>query len=259
MLALALALAVTAAERPKLAVLDLTPSGGTDAAVAQAMNDAITQEVARRGFFEPVSSSELRTLLSVDRQKQLLGCSEGQSCLAEVADALGSRFILSGTLATLGDSYQLSLQVLDSTRAQPLGRSVKLAKDVEQLRAVLPYAVAEACAIPLPAPPSKVLPLTLIVAGGAAVVTAGILTVDAFSRDGQLRSELERPQGLQPLTAYQATAQSIGTEKTIALAVGISGAVLAGAGFLLWPKDPLASSVALVPTGNGAALVGVFP
>lgn len=251
--------ASSAGDRPRLAVLDLQATGGADPAVSQALTDSVVTEVSRRGYYEVVSSADLRTLLSVERQKQLLGCSEGSSCLAEVADAVGSRFVLSGTLAKLGDSYQLTLQGIDSQKAQPVGRTVKIAKDLEQLRGIVPYAVAEATATPLPAPPSKVLPLTFLITGGAAVVAAGILTVDGFSKDGQLASELERSKGLLDAESYRAQAAAIGTEKTAGLIAGIAGAVLVGAGIFFWPKDPLANAVTLVPTGNGVGLAGVFP
>ena len=61
---------VLAAEKPKLAVLDVQPVGAkTEEAVA--LGEAMAQELSRRGFFDVISSSEIRTLLGVERQKQL--------------------------------------------------------------------------------------------------------------------------------------------------------------------------------------------
>src|SRR5207248_3217749 len=118
----------------------------------------ITTDLAQKKIFDVVSSKDFQTLLGMERQKAALGCgADSSSCLSELAGALGARFVLSGSLARLGDTYQLSLQTLDSTKAQPIGRSTRLAKDLATLRAQLGYTVAEATATPLPAPPSHLL------------------------------------------------------------------------------------------------------
>ena len=62
------------------------------------------------------------------------------------------RFVLSGALSRLESSFQLSLQLLDTVKGQPLGRSVRIAPDLEVLRAQVPYAAAEATGSPLPPP-----------------------------------------------------------------------------------------------------------
>ena len=80
MLTLALAALLTAgpvaAEKPKLLVFDLTPGSGVDVSVTGPMSEALAGELARRGFFEVVSQRDMTTLLGLERQKQLLGCSE---------------------------------------------------------------------------------------------------------------------------------------------------------------------------------------
>ena len=59
--------AVLAADKPKLAVLDVQ-AVGVEPEKAVALGDAITQELSRRGFFEVISSNDIRTLLGVERQ-----------------------------------------------------------------------------------------------------------------------------------------------------------------------------------------------
>ena len=78
-------LAAGAPEKPKLAMLDLTAAGGVDPKVAGALSEAVTQEVARRGFFSVVSAQEIRTLLGFERQKQLLGRSRENVAAAVAA------------------------------------------------------------------------------------------------------------------------------------------------------------------------------
>lgn len=247
-------------EKPKLAALEIVPGAGVDASVAQPLTEAMVNEVSARGFFQVISQNDIRTMLGQERQRQMLGCSEQGSCLTELSDAIGARFVLSGTLAKLGDAYQLTLTTLDTVKAQPLGRSTRLANDLGALRAQLPYAVAEATATPLPPPPSKVLPISLMAAGGAAAVFGLVWGVNAFSQEALLAGELKTNGALPGTRAdYEARANAQVTNKVIAgvaLGAGVAAFV---AGLLLLPGDSQASTrVALVPTSNGAALVGVF-
>jgi len=253
-----------APEKPKLAVMQLSVAGGLDPQVAGALSESVTQEVASAGYFRVISAREVQTLLGFERKKQLLGCSEDSgSCLQELAGAMGARFVMSGTIAKLGDALQLSLQVLDSQKAQPVGRSVRIARDFEVLRAQLPYAVAEACGTPLPPPPSRVLPYSLMAGGGVFLLGAMVLGGDGISRDIALQRQLSPSNTVfQPIASYRAEAQAISTEKTLALASLAVSAGLVTAGLLLNPPDVAARPaprVALVPSGNGVALVGVLP
>src|SRR5205823_34600 len=115
---------------------------------------------------------------------------EKSSCLTELAGAAGARFVLSGSLAKLGDVVQLTLITLDSRNAQPIGRSTRLAKDVSGLRLQLPIAVAEATATPLPPPPSRVLPFTLLGVGAASLIAGGVVGFFALSSEAAINREL---------------------------------------------------------------------
>ncbi len=250
--------AVLAADKPKLAVLDMQ-AVGVESDQAVALGDAMTQELSRRGFFEVISSNDLRTLLGVERQKQLLGCGD-TNCTAELSGAIGARFVLQSSLTKLGDSLQLSLQMLDSAKAQTVARSVRLARDVKQLAAVLPWALAEATATPLPPAPSKVLPWTFIGVGATVFAGGGIVAIDGFSRERALRAELKETTGVfKPLDVYKEEIEVIGRNKAAGLSAAAVGAALIGVGIFIFPKDPTAGGVALVPTGNGAMITAVFP
>ncbi len=249
--------------KPKLVVLEVTPGGGIDPTVAAALGDAITLEVQNRGYFTATSMKELQTMLGVERQRQLMGCSESSAaCMAELADAIGARFVMSGALTRLGEAYQLSLQTIDTSRAQPIGRSVRIAREPSALLAQVPFAVAEATATTLPAPPSKVLPYTLMISGGVLVLGGGVIGLAALQRDLAVRSELASSDTnmalLRPLGEYQKDASDIRVQKALALGAAVVGVAMIGLGvFLMPPSSP--TQVALVPSGNGAAVVGVFP
>ncbi|MBK7863620.1 MAG: hypothetical protein IPJ65_34440 [Archangiaceae bacterium] len=254
--------------KPKLVILEVTAGGGIDPTVAEALGASITREVNLRGYFQATSIKELQTLLGIERQRQLLGCSDAaaQSCMAELADAIGARFVLSGSLTRLGDAFQLSLQTIDTTRAQPIGRSVRIARDPQVLTEQLPFAVAEATATTLPPPPSRALQLTMLITGGVILLSSGVVALDGTSRDRAVQAELEasqtNPSLLRPLSSYRDDARFVTLEKTAALVGLIVGGALVAGGVLFWPSSSSSSGtaqVALVPLGSGAAVVGVFP
>lgn len=250
-------LLVLGADKPKLAVLDVQVIGA-EAALGSALGEAVTQELSHRGFFDVISSNDIRTLLGVERQRQLLGCGDS-ACTLELSGAVGARFVLQAQLTRLGEALQLSLQMLDTAKATPVARSLRLANDVKTLVDQLPWALAEATATPAPERPSTVLPWTLVGVGVAALLAGGIVGVDAFSREGAIAAKFNVGTGaFDNRDAYAGQLATVGGEKTIALVAGIAGAVALGSGLLLFPRAG-GASVALVPTGPGAALAGVWP
>jgi TolB-like protein len=260
-------------EKPKLLVLALEPAGGVAPDVASALTETVTTEVATRGLFDVLSTKDVQTLLGVERQKQMMGCSEeARSCLTELAGALGARFVLSGSVTKLGEAYQLNLQTLDTQRAQPIGRVTRISNDLALLRGEMPYAVAEATATPLPPPPSKLLPYSMMVGGGLVFIAGGVLTLQAVSREAAVNRELENgeqnPAALRPLASYVKERNELAAQKTWGF-VGLGvGAALAGAGLYLdlsgiltrkAAPEPKAPTARLTFDGRGLALVGVLP
>jgi hypothetical protein len=255
--------------KPRLFVTNVVTQG-VALEDAQAITDALVHSLAQRGLYEIASTKDLETTLSAERQKELLGVCEADpsACAQGVAEAATARFVLSGQLSKLGTAYQLSLQMVDTQKGQPVARSMRLANDLPALRALLPYMAAEATGSPLPPPPSKVLPITLVAAGGAAIVTGAVLGMLALSRQSVLNDEL-CPSGatdltrctgvsLRPRDYYLQQDASIGVQKTASLALLLGGAVAAVAGILLWPKDT-GVRLALVPSFNGLGLAGTWP
>ncbi|HEY8212401.1 MAG TPA: hypothetical protein VIG99_33185 [Myxococcaceae bacterium] len=255
------------AEKPKLIVLDLAPGGGVDPSVAAALTEAVTQEVADRGFFRVLSSKEVQTMMGFERQKQMVGCSDESNCLTELGGALGTRFVMGGAVTKLGNAYQLSLQMLDSQRAQPVGRATRLANDIGALRQAVPFLVAEATGTPLPPPPSRVLPYTLVGAGALALIGGGLVGVNAIAQEDAVNRELARGalgsgNVIEPLASYQRESRTIALKKTVSLGIIAAGVGLVAAGVFLNPADtapPSGASARLVPSGSGVAVVGVFP
>ncbi len=257
-------LALSAAEKPKLVVLELSAGAGVEASLTAPLTEAITSEVQTRGYFDVLSSRDLQSLMGLERQRELLGCSDAsKSCMAEISGALGARFVMTGSLARLGDAWQLTLTALDSQKAQPLGRATRLARSLEALRTMLPFAVAEATATPSPPPPSRLLPYTLLGVGAAASLFGLVWGALGLSQEQQLATLLDAGAGTPGLlgtrAGYEAQLRNLETQRWVAvgaLGAGVASLIL---GAVLMPADGSSATIALVPTGNGLGLAGVFP
>lgn len=250
---------------PRMAVLSLQGAGDVDPQLAAAMTESVTAEVAVRGFFEPISAGEIATLLGLERQRQLLGCDGADSCTSEIAGALGAPYVMSGSLARVEGIYQLNLQVTDTAKGRVLARSTKVARDFQSLRALIPWAVAEASGTALPPPPSRVLPISLIAVGGASFIAGGVLGLIALNEEatimGELRSDdMNRAVVLESADGFRQRLAQTAVNRTLALTALLAGAALVGLGaFLLPPEAPQTGVRAmLVPSPGGLAFVGVF-
>jgi len=250
----------------ELVALQVTPEE------ASAMTDAVVAYLNGRELFEVLGPRDVQTLLGAERQKQLAGAcgNDGSGCSADMTKLVDARFVLSGQLAKIGSAYQLTLQLVDTSSTKNAGRSSKLAGSLPAIRELVPYAASEATGSPLPPPPSRVLPITFMATGGAALLAGGAVTLLAFSREATVNEELcpngVQPDGrcggvnLQPHSYYADIQNQIFVQKMVALGVSIAGAALLAVGAILFPPDDVRTriSVRFVPTGIGGALVGSF-
>lgn len=256
---------------PRLAVTDLVAQGATPEEAA-ALTDAVVSALSSRKLFEVISSRDLQTLISAERRKQLLGVCDAnpESCAADIGNASLARFVLSGQLARVGSAYQLSLQMVDTQKTQVVARATRLAGDLQTLRSVVAYAAAEATGSPLPPPPSRVVPITLMAVGGGTFFAGGVVGLLALSRQQLLNDELcpagavvgERCTGvnLHPRDFYVQRDAELSTQKALSLGLMAGGAVLLGVGLWLMPPAERAPvAVRVVPQPNGLAVVGAFP
>jgi TolB-like protein len=256
-------------EKPRLLVADLTAQG-VSAEEAAALTDALVQTLSERGLFQVISRKDVQTVLSTERQRQMMGaCDEDPSrCATDAGSLLQARYVMTGSLSRLGSTYELALQMLDTVKSRPMGRSTRLAQKVETLRELMPWAAAEASGAPLPPPASRVLPYSLVAGGGAALVGGGVYGLIALSRQKVLNDELCpardeagtcTPTSLRELSYYQQQNDKLGRDKTMSLALMGVGAALIGVGLWRMPPPEGGPRVALVPMGRGLALVGVLP
>ncbi len=98
---------------------------GVSTQMALNLTAVITAELGRYDGVRAISGREMTVLLGVERQKALIGC-EGDSCMSQIADALGAEKILSGQIGIIEQSIVFTLQLTDVRGAVVEGRVVKV-------------------------------------------------------------------------------------------------------------------------------------
>lgn len=248
---------------PDLQVINLDASRGSLFA------NHFAQQLIVLGL-QVVSAQQISAVLGQERQKSMLGCAEGQgSCVAELAAALGSDAIVTGSIAQLSSgSLRVSITIVAGSDARPLSvlSSSASSEDgvFEVLSAEAPRMAQEVLAKLRPGT-SLVLPTRGVrrsawapaVVGVAAGAIGFALLASAWADSDQLRT------GTQPLTLMQARtiAQSGSARQTaggVLISIGAAGLVSAALMFALGADTPAQLIGFVGPDAVGLALVGRF-
>jgi hypothetical protein len=149
-------------EIPQVLVMDIEHSKTIESDTAQTITDLITTELGTHSEFDTLSGEDIRRLMTLEGEKAAIGCDTDQSCLAELAGAMGARFVVYGRLSTLGKVMVLQLNLFDAMSASAVGRVVLKARDLETFADTLDKSVNELIApllaqlnasnVPVPAP-----------------------------------------------------------------------------------------------------------
>lgn len=134
--ALLLALATTAQAQTqpavkKIAVTTLSAGPGTDPKLVDFLTDTIVGAIQQRGY-SVVGPRDIATIIGFERQKQLMGCGEASSCVAELAGALGADHLVSGSVGKLGESLVMNLQLIDAATGAVVSRSTQRLKSTAE-------------------------------------------------------------------------------------------------------------------------------
>ncbi|MBI3184264.1 MAG: hypothetical protein HYZ28_19195 [Myxococcales bacterium] len=105
----------TPPETVKVAILALQAGPGVDSKTAELVSEAFVASIHDRPRVQAISSSDIQAVLSFERQRQLLGCSDS-GCLAEIGGAIGADKLVSGTLGKLGTTMVFTVQLFDAKK-----------------------------------------------------------------------------------------------------------------------------------------------
>lgn len=235
--ALTLAMCMVAAPTPatiRILVLDVK-SDSVAAETTRAIREEIAVELARDAKLSVLSTEDLRAAVSIEAESRALGC-DSTSCLAEVGAAMGARFIVHASVATVGGARAVYLNLFDTERNEAVAREVvEAATDAQLLASVRVGAARIRERIGGRSEPGQELPgepLDMLVVAGGVTASAGIVgvVVGGAVALGQL-STVNDLDGA--TVADRQSAQGTGAVATII--TGISMAVVAGgAGLLVW-------------------------
>jgi hypothetical protein len=122
MLVPALALALALGAPPRLAVLPIAAGDGVPPGTATAVAEALAGEIRRRAGLDVITQRDINALLTLERQKEMLGC-QSDACMAELGGALGCDRLVAGDLAQVGESWLFSLKLVETARARVAAQS----------------------------------------------------------------------------------------------------------------------------------------
>jgi len=253
-------------KRLKVAVMEVKVLYGDAQAEALLSEVALTEAASFRGF-DTIGRSDIQSLLGLEKQRQLLGCSEDASCLADLGGALGVDYLLVGSVGRLGALLRLDLKLVEGRRARVVGRvGASLDDRVEKLievtqngvRALL-REISPADPGPRPSGPSRA-PAWIALGAGAAALAAGVAGAVLASSE---YSSLQAAQGTPGYAAtYGARSAKVRRYALLADVLVPVGAVTLGTGGWLWwrsrPAAPLKLQVTAAPDGAGLLLSGGF-
>lgn len=141
---LAPVLVLLVAASPKLAVMPISAGEGVPASTAAAVTEALAAEVRRRSGAEVITRKEIEAVLSLEAQKQMLGC-QSDACIAELGGALGVSQLVAGDLARLGESWLFHLKVVETGKVKIAAQSDRRIRGgtIDDVLDALPPMVAE--------------------------------------------------------------------------------------------------------------------
>jgi TolB-like protein len=129
-----LSLSSFAASLPRVVVLPVAGASGTLKEMGQSIGEQLLTELDRSGQVRAIGTSDLATLIGLERQRVLLGCSEqSNSCAAELSAALGADWLVAGTLGRVGKTLRFDLKVLHASDARVAFRGGRSLRDAGEI------------------------------------------------------------------------------------------------------------------------------
>ncbi len=238
---------------PEWSVVSIEP------ALAELFSGSFSDALRHEGL-DIVNAQDIITMFGLERRKQLLGCEEGESCVAELANALGCDATLLVTLARLPGGTFRGLAKLMGRNGKVMSSSALEGTDEQRLLNSFPDAAAKLI-LPLQLPVKRRKPSFsrwgwVPLAAGAA--TAGVGSALFLSSrsvfdtvlTAETRAEAQR-------ISNEGAAQQ--TASTISLGAG-AALMVTGLTLLLWPEADVRPRVEFLSRGStvGVGLEGRF-
>lgn len=176
-------LSASAADKVRVAMFPVRVEAGVAQGTANLLGEVIAADVARSDRHQLLTAADVQAVISNERQKQLTGCTEDTSCLAEIGNALGTEFILDVSVGTIGNLRVLALRLIDAKGVRATRRESESVMDESQLVSVCHRLTAKLFDLPLePSKRGRVVPGFVVLGGAGALVIGGIV-VGSLAKD----------------------------------------------------------------------------
>lgn len=129
---LGLLLLAPATAHAKQIVVPQVSTTGVDKNIATLVTELILEALLNRHGVKALGPSDLKDMLDVEQQKMLVGCDQN-SCMAEIAGAMGANRVVAGMIGRLGSLYVVTLKLIDTQSAQVVSRASRRFQKVEQV------------------------------------------------------------------------------------------------------------------------------
>lgn len=140
---------IASLDRPLVAILPFE-SNEEGAEEAAGVTSLLAGHLAEDASLRVAAQSDVRALLSVEKQRAMLGVSDGceGECLEQVSQLVGARYLVTGRLDRFGKRYAVTATLIDASTRQALARPTAEASRAETLPAAV-RKVASALMTPL--------------------------------------------------------------------------------------------------------------
>jgi TolB-like protein len=168
------------AEPVRVLVLPLEPID-VKADTARVITELVTDTYAQIPDFNVVSADEIKRLVELEGDRAQAGCdTNSASCLAELAGALGARYVVFGTVGRLGELTIINLHLFDADNAESMQRHVIRTTEIETLPEKLEQVVlGRAAPVPDDVPEKDDGAAWMLRMGGISAATAGLVGLGA--------------------------------------------------------------------------------
>ena len=219
------------AEPPSVAVIDFEVIGG-DARLGPVYSERLASNLEDRGV-KVITQQTIRSVLSMERQKALLGCSDdGSSCLMELAGALGSTYLMLGQVAKVGASYTVNVRaVLSASGATFSSTSKTVSSEEASLGVVSEAADAFVFAIDPSLAKPRVAPWVVAGLGAASAIAGSVLLARVAEANSILRGPVRADLSIDD--AFK-LAQARAPEQPIGIGLLAAGGAAIATGIIWW-------------------------
>jgi hypothetical protein len=178
------------AEKTRIVVPAVTVSGTTPD-VGTVVTELILEALLNRHGVRALGPSDVRDMLDAEKQKQLLGCDK-ESCMAQIAGAMGAERLIAGMVGKLGDVHVVTLKLIDTQSAEVTSRATRKFQRIDEVPDAIGPLVDELLGAQAKARPP--LPLALKSSERSARA-ADVMAVDAFCKRAKAYAQrlVERP------------------------------------------------------------------